>query len=105
MNYELDLIVVNVDEGIMKSGKPNFAASFAIADYEARWITIRLQKTGESCSTTISDSATDELLGSTLGGDCSLEDSGKVVINARGRDGSDAGDSFVSIRKVEWQPN
>lgn len=106
INYELDLIVVNIADGIMKSGMPNHAQSFNIADYQEKWIEIRMQKTGSSCSTTISNAASGEELSSSVGGTCNLAAEGsRVVINARARDGTDTGDSFVSIRKVMWQPN
>ena len=53
----------------------------------------------------ILDSSPGNLIGSGMAGDCSLQDPAKIIISARERDGYDPGDSFVSTRKVDWQPN
>lgn len=108
VNNELDLIVVNVDQGVMKSGIPNHAVSFNIGDYDQRWIEIAMHKSGTSCSTSISSVGTgvngeNKLLEIIENNTCSLSSAGsKIVVNARARDGIDSGESFVSIRSVTW---
>jgi hypothetical protein len=98
---ELDLIVVNVDKGQMKSGAPGKAKSFPISGNDKKWIRVKMVRQGNSCSTTISAEANNAILHESSS-ECKLQSSNQVVINSRARDGSDSGDSFVSIKSVSW---
>mmetsp|Transcript_47873 Transcript_47873/g.61371 ORF Transcript_47873/g.61371 Transcript_47873/m.61371 type:complete len:118 (-) Transcript_47873:2-355(-) len=114
----------------MKSGKPYSAYSFDLSSYLSKWITITMTKKDSKCQTTIQNYTPqnnnnnnqkdikdkqnqdkefnkEELKQSFLfvseTGDCSLHSSNKIVINSRGRDGTDVlGDSFISVLDVSW---
>ena len=51
---ELDLIVVNLSQNIMKSGKPGKAEDIAMSSFIQKWIRISLVKSSNQCQTTIS---------------------------------------------------
>lgn len=105
VNYELDLFVVNLADNVIKSGRPFHAQVFKMSDVEQRWITFKMIKSGDTCTTSISDSDTGAVLVRGSAGSCNLSDKNHVVVNVRARDGgSDSSDhSFVSVRKIKWQ--
>tara|TARA_B110000208_G_scaffold166669_1_gene205691 strand:+ start:233 stop:1831 length:1599 start_codon:yes stop_codon:yes gene_type:complete len=121
-NTELDLLVINLadddahypGESVIKSGKPEHTTTFLTKNYVRRWLRATLTKTATSCSTTIVDAATGEVLRrrsalksaavSSAQQECTLDPSAShIVINVRAREGDDAhAESFVSIRSVTW---
>ena len=111
--HEIDLIVINLQDDVMKSGSPGKAYSFDLSKWDKKWIDITMTKSGNVCSTKISNanpgashSGFNETgAGSSVmaTGDCALHSANKLVVNSRARNGTDSdGDSFVSVLAVSW---
>ena len=110
---EMDLFVVNLEHGrpnrppsVIESGKPGHTTSYPTLSFEGRWLRWRMVKAGRSCNTTVVDveSGATLAVGNTTE-QCALAPKSHLTINARGRDGSDAHETFVLIRNVTWQSN
>ena len=110
---EMDLFVVNLEHGrpsrppsVIESGKPGHTTSYPTLSFEGRWLRWRMVKVGTSCNTTVVDveSGATVAVGKPTE-QCALAPQSHLTINARGRDGSDARETFVLIRNVTWQSN
>lgn len=51
-NTELDLVVVNLSDNVVKSGKPFNAVSIGLDQVSQRWLSVRMVKSGSYCTTT-----------------------------------------------------
>lgn len=102
--YELDLVVVNVEGGQMHSGRPHQGQSFNMNSYLDQWIDIIMVKNGGRCSTTIAPSEfPDKAVNMTLGDTpCALDSASQLHINSRGQARADAGPSKISVAAVAW---
>ena len=100
---ELDLIVVNVDYNIAKSGKPGAAFSINLSDISLKWVDVVMTKKNNQCSTTIYSSGRVifDPQGVTHG--CNLVDGPNYfVINSRSRGGDIYLSSFISVASASW---
>lgn len=101
---ELDLFVANLlEDGVkkVKMGTPGMSVGVPLADVDQQWITARLQKRGATCKFSVvkADGATLDL-GTR---EChNSPTSGRVVVNARARNGSSLDPSFVTLDEVRW---
>jgi hypothetical protein len=106
---EMDLFVVNLEHGnrppsLIESGKPSHTTSYPTLLFEGRWVRFNMFKSGTSCNTTILDVESGATLAVGKATEkCSLAQKSHITINARGRDGSDARETFVLIRNVTWR--
>ncbi len=100
-HYELDLIVVNIQEGVAKFGLPNHAHSIPLSSLQQRWITVTITKTGNSCDLEVKREGASTLAATGLL--CRLKDEGsRVVINSRARKYASDSSAFVTISDVRW---
>ena len=107
----MDLFVVNLEHGkpnkppsVIESGKPFHTTSYPTLLFERKWVRFSMVKSRTFCNTTISDATTGAVLAVGKPTEqCTLGAKSHITINARGRDGFDVRESFVSIRSVTWQ--
>ena len=102
---EIDLIVVNIQDNIAKSGRPGSAFSFDLNTISNRWIDVIMIKSDGRCSTSVySDN---KILfdpeGSTHA--CGLDENGQnyFVVNSRSRGGPYSSSSFVTVASASWE--
>lgn len=102
---EIDLIVVNINENTVKSGRPESAFSIDMGSVSNRWIDVVMTKSGDRCSTTVysNGNVLFDPQGSTHG--CGLnEDGGNYfVVNSRSRGGPYSSSSFVTVASASWE--
>ena len=98
---ELDLIVVNVSEGVAKSGSPSKAPSVSLKSLSGRWIKVIMNKNGHRCTTRIERKGESSLsLGENY---CnSNPKQNKIVINSRARAFSSMKSSSIEVANVSW---
>jgi hypothetical protein len=101
---ELDLFVANLmEDGVekVKMGTPGSSVGVPLADVDQQWITARIKKRGETCKFYI-----DKADGSTLSlgtSEChNTPTAGRVVVNARARNGGSFDSSLVTLDAVQW---
>jgi hypothetical protein len=101
VDNELDLFVVNVAKGIMKSGKPFHALQVSLSDVEKRWIEVVMTKSGTQCKVDVRRDGQSTLhLGT---GTCTPGTTANhVVVNSRARDNASNTSSFIDIAEVKW---
>ncbi|MGC4938202.1 hypothetical protein [Kribbella sp. DT2] len=101
---ELDLFVANlVENGVkkVKMGTPGSSVGVPLADVEQQWITARLKKRGEWCQFSI-DKADGRTVSLGTSPCHNSPTTGRVVVNARARNGSSVSSSFVTLDEVRW---
>jgi len=104
---EIDLIVVNIADNTVKSGRPESAFSIDLNSIATRWIDIEMTKSDGRCATTVYSNG--NILfdpeGSTYA--CGLEENGQnfFVVNSRSRGGPSSSSSVVTVASAGWEQN
>eukprot|EP01031_Cornospumella_fuschlensis_P025104 gene25104-30321_t len=106
-NTELDLVVVNLSENVVKSGKPFHAVSIGLDQVSQRWLSVRMVKNGDYCTTTFTSIDDNRVLNNPQAAPCTLAGDGNnfVVVNSRARSSISYADGTVTVRSVSWDQN
>jgi hypothetical protein len=102
---EIDLLVVNIQDNTIKSGRPGSAFSMDLNSMAQKWIDIVMIKNDGRCSTTVYSDGNIifDPQGTTHG--CDLEENGQnyFVVNSRSRGGPYSSSSFVTVSSAGWE--